>query len=587
MRGIWGADGEWLVYTNFCLGDFQFLANMQQFIMGASALWSNLIDTLGWVKLVDEKTQRDDCNLSVGKRLKALLVNIGTDRKALYKVQEFYEKRDVEVLLGEGVVASDLNDDALGRALDILYDMNLDELYPEIALHTVKQLKVFDGMEELFGGLIPVHVDTTSISLTSDYPDQSEFEIVRGYSKDHRPDLKQIILGLGTVRGLGLCANVDNGNQDDHTWNFENIPRVMQALGKSTLENSVYIGDAAVVSKNNLDLLAGEKLHFISRLPSTYKLCSDLKRTAWVKEDAWQEVGRISTAKDASTYRIQSFRRELYGNKYRFIAVRSSSLDAQKEHKLQDVLKREEQALQKSIKKLSQSEHNCEEDAIEAAQAFVHKHKRALHGLQTTVVAQQIKAKRASKGRPRKDEPAPEIHTKYRIETEIVLPTEAAQQAWREREATFVLITDILDDQRVSDEQILRLYKDQYEIEHRFRFLKSPYHVGPIFLHKPSRVKAFAYIMLLSLLLYSAFEYLIREQMAMETEPIVLPGKRKSFRPTGISVLEMLEDMTTIHIKVGEEWKRVTAQPHDAQVERILGLLGFDLGIYSEVKKSA
>lgn len=37
----------------------------------------------------------------------------------------------------------------------------------------------------------------------------------------------------------------------------------------------------------------------------------------------------------------------------------------------------------------------------------------------------------------------------------------------------------------------------------------------------------------------------------------------------------------------GDEWQRMIARPHDAQVERILGFLGLDLSIYSQVKKSA
>ena len=158
---------------------------------------------------------------------------------------------------------------------------------------------------------------------------------------------------------------------------------------------------------------------------------------------------------------------------------------------------------------------------------------------------------------------------------------------WREQEATFVLITDIRDSQRVSDTEILRLYKDQHEVDARFRFLKSPYHVGAVFLQKPSRVKAFAYVMLLSLLLYCSFEYLIRKQMATETEPLILPGKRKSFRPTGVSVLEMLDEITTIHIKIGHEHQRMIARFHDTQITRVLGLLGFDTSIYTEVQKSA
>lgn len=94
--------------------------------MGASALWSRLIDRFGWVEMIDKEAGRTDDKLSVGLRLKALLIKIGTDRRVLYKVQEFYEKRDVEVLFGAGVTSADLNDDALGRALDILYDLNPD-----------------------------------------------------------------------------------------------------------------------------------------------------------------------------------------------------------------------------------------------------------------------------------------------------------------------------------------------------------------------------------------------------------------------------------------------------------------------------
>lgn len=114
--------------------------------------------------------------------------------------------------------------------------------------------------------------------------------------------------------------------------------------------------------------------------------------------------------------------------------------------------------------------------------------------------------------------------------------------------------------------------------------MKSPYHVGPVFLHKPSRVKSFGYVMLLSLLVYTAFEYILREQMEKETEPLILPGKCKSFRPTGISVLEMFDEMTTILVESDNGRQRMMGRPHDPQIERILGLFGLDLNIYSEVQ---
>lgn len=573
--------------------DLQLITDMRHYIMGASAVWSRLIDRFGWVEMIDELVGRDGCKLSVGTRLKALLINIGTDRKALYKVKEFYEKRDVEVLLGEGVSCADLNDDALGRALDILYDLDLDTVYPQIALATVGQLQII----EQFDDLLPVHADTTSLTLFGDYPESDEsergdsnqdsFTIARGYSKAHRPDLKQIIFGLCSLKGVPLCANVDRGNQDDHTWNKENIPRLFNLLDEQVQERLLYIADSAVVTQRNLELLANDEIHFISRLPSNVKLCGDLKRAAWEKEAAWRDIGRIAVTSNASTYKIQPFRRELYGRTYRFIVVRSTGLTAQKQHKLEDLLAKEKDTLTKAIEKARKTVYNCEGDAQTAGEAFAHQHRKALHGLQVSVVGEMVQVKRARKGRPRKDEPAPGTHMEYRLAIELVAPSEQVIQEWREREETFVLLTDIRDDKRVSDEQVLRLYKDQIEVENGFKHLKSPYHVGPVFLHNPTRVKAFAYVMLLSQLLYTSFEYILREQMAKEIEPLILPGKRKSMRPTGVSVLEMLEEMQTVWLRDENGWQRMTAKPHDEQIERVLGLLELDLSIYSTVQKNA
>jgi len=135
-----------------------------------------------------------------------------------------------------------------------------------------------------------------------------------------------------------------------------------------------------------------------------------------------------------------------------------------------------------------------------------------MHTIQTSIESVQTQEKYARRGRPRKDEAAPAMKTEYRVIVEVVKPTNEALQAWREQESTFVLMTDIRDDQSLSDRMVLRLYKDQNEVDCRFRYLKSPYHVGPIFLQRPSRVKAFGYLMLMSLLLYSAFEYSTRTE---------------------------------------------------------------------------
>ena len=121
-----------------------------------------MIDRLGWVSKVDELVEvaPEDCRVSVGERTKALLVNILTDRKALYKLQEFYDEYDVQSLVGPNVTADALNDDALGRALDAIHEAGIDG---------VLSMASFSALDFASVPLDRLHGDTTSMSFYGHY----------------------------------------------------------------------------------------------------------------------------------------------------------------------------------------------------------------------------------------------------------------------------------------------------------------------------------------------------------------------------------------------------------------------------------
>ncbi len=56
------------------------------------------------------------CKLSPGERIQALVLNLLTVRQPLYRVQAEFALTDPALLLGAGMTAADLTDDALGRA---------------------------------------------------------------------------------------------------------------------------------------------------------------------------------------------------------------------------------------------------------------------------------------------------------------------------------------------------------------------------------------------------------------------------------------------------------------------------------------
>lgn len=239
----------------------------------------------------------------------------------------------------------------------------------------------------------------------------------------------------------------------------------------------------------------------------------------------------------------------------------------------------------KDAKEEEDREYACKADAERGLAEWMASHK-GYHRVKAMTYPEVTVVKRSTRGKPKKDD-EPETKVTYHNLIELEPPTEEAIQALRQRESTFVIITNIRDEQRMGNLEVLQAYKRQHEVEGRFRFLKSPYFVGPIYLQNNDRVEAFACVMLMALVLYSWFEHAMRERMAKETEPLILPGKRKSFRPTGVSVLEMFDDIGIAHVQMNGTSQRVIATKIDPQLERILSFFGIDMSIYVGCKKSA
>ena len=125
-----------------------------------------------------------------------------------------------------------------------------------------------------------VHQDTTSRSVYGDYELREEgdslppFLITHGFSKDKRPDLKQLIHSLLCVDdGIPIytkcrgrqCLRIRSSTKNL----IRKMVERMKELGK---DNFVYVADSALITKENLRLMDDEKngFRFLSRLPMTF-----------------------------------------------------------------------------------------------------------------------------------------------------------------------------------------------------------------------------------------------------------------------------------------------------------------------------
>jgi transposase len=179
-------------------------------------LVAGMYDELGIGQLLDRLLVQDEekRTVSLGQLVKAMILNgLGFANRALYLTPLFFQDKPLERLLGPGIEAAHLNDDALGRALDRIYAHGSSKLYAQIAAQSVQKL----GLMCHFG-----HLDSTSFHADGDYNSdaQEQAEVIRitqGYSRDHRPDLNQAVLQLLCERqaGIPLLMEALSGNSSD------------------------------------------------------------------------------------------------------------------------------------------------------------------------------------------------------------------------------------------------------------------------------------------------------------------------------------------------------------------------------------
>ena len=181
------------------------------------------LDRLGIQDVLDRhlpahpQSQASDAECTV-----AMVLNILSGRVALWQMDDHLAGMDVELLLGEGVEASWFHDTRLGKALDRIDAAGTDTLLSEIVLGYLTSSEPAP---------YSVHLDTTSFVLYGAYLDAEEPVPLHGYSKDRRPDLKQLVFGMSVHSGLGfpLTATMCSGNTSDHAANRAHIAQLAVA----------------------------------------------------------------------------------------------------------------------------------------------------------------------------------------------------------------------------------------------------------------------------------------------------------------------------------------------------------------------
>jgi transposase len=490
---------------------------------------------------------RDLAIATHGQVIEALVANRLTSPQPLLHVEDWARQWAVAEVFG--VEADALNDDRIGRALDVVAP-ELAGVVGSIGLNAIARFGI---------DVSRIHWDMTSISLFGDYDTvQTEFaEPSYGHPKDRRVDLKQIQTGLGVTGDGGIP--IFHRAFDGRAGEINQVVGAMESLRTMCgPRRFLLVGDTKLISYGNVASMTRAGMTFIGPASKAYVDADGLRAANAMALVEVDYVARRDSAKEPEQrgrYRVGEDAWAMpaaKGNKGEAIELRRvfvwSSADAGAAAKARaKKLDRAREDLDALTRGLG-GRHYPSAQKVTARLTVIASMRRVGDYLASTVGTDAA-------GRPTLD---------WHFD-QVALDHEAATDGW------YCLLTN-LDPTDADAGEVLARYKGQEVVERRYGNFKGPLAVAPIFLKSNRRIEALLSVICLALLIFCLVERQVRQSLVPELTMTGFPGRPKA-RPTGRLIFEALSRLALI--PAGTTGPPVVPAPPKLAA-RILELLDID-----------
>jgi transposase len=380
-----------------------------------------------------------------------ILARLCNPSSELHIAEHFYESSALSDLLG--VAAEKVNEDRLYRALDQL-------LPHKEALE--KHLK------NRLGELFELDYDLLLYDVTSTYFEGEAKQIPlaqRGYSRDHRPDCKQVNIALVVSReGIPLGYQLFAGNRNDVNTLEEIVERIERLYGKA---NRIWVMDRGMISEENVRYLKQAGRRYIVGTPKGM-----LRR--FERELLAQDWHQVHTGLEVRFCPAP-------GGEELFVLCRS----AQRKEKEQAMHERFEKRIEEGLEKIAVSCRKRKREPVVVAQRvgrLLGQNSRAAGAFQVQIV--------------------PDANGLAKFSWKKV---DRWRQWARLSEGCYLLRSNVME---WSPEELWRVYMQLTEAEAAFHIQKSDLQLRPIWHKKPKRVEAHILVCLLAYVLWKTLAQL-------------------------------------------------------------------------------
>ena len=469
-----------------------------------------------------------------------LVYNLTLGKNPLYELSEWVESLDMRAIGYSLGMSSLFSDDRFGRALDRVYKVDRATLTTDIVTAFINEFSIkFER----------IHNDSTSVKAYGRYPGKTStgLKLNNGFSKDHRPDLKQLVycLSISADGAVPVHHKVYSGNRTDDTTHI-NTWNTLYKIRMSS--NFLYVADSKLCTDKQLHYIDRQEGRAVTIIPETWSEVSEfkalLKKTKKTKIEIWRRKKPNSTNKNEY---FSVFKGNYYTKTrgYRIHWIYSSEKRIRDHESRQERLKQAESSLMELNTRLN-TRTLKQGDNIESAVAKIlskYKVTDFFHiDIGSVTGTERIKIGR---GRPNKN-------SKYKTINSIIYTL-----SWRRNikelkdEAKLDGIFPLLStDTKLTAKEVLQAYKFQPRLEKRFTQFKSIHNAAPMLFKNVTRIEANMFLFFIALAVQALLEREVRNKMKElgNEDLLIYPEARTSVHPTTNKILNNFEQISTYSI---------------------------------------
>ena len=281
---------------------------LRSWTVGGLPLINRVLERIDLEALLEKHLPKDDPRLNIPTRRGLLLLvkNILLSREPIYGIGEWAESYAPDLLGLQPDELKQINDDRIGRCLDRLFDAPIADLVLDVVRNVITEFGL--RLDEL-------HNDSTTVSFFGAYDQAAEegqrrgrktLAVTFGHSKDHRPDLKQLLYILTVTEdgGVPIYFTSDSGNVADDTTHRATWDLLRELTGRPDF---LYVADCKLATRENMQYIHNQGGRFVTILPRTRREDSEFRARLVEDPDGmtWEHLYDVLNDQDKVVDRLR------------------------------------------------------------------------------------------------------------------------------------------------------------------------------------------------------------------------------------------------------------------------------------------